>query len=833
MSLLHPGLLYGLILTAIPVVLHFLMRARPRNYDFPALRLLEKIRKQNVQRMRIRHVGLLLLRMLVLALIVLAVTRPTLPAAQYGLSSGEWLRLAVVAGLAFGGYQLGRRFWVSQKSAASSQLLRTAWLRAGTIAGTLLLLLLLVGWPYQRRVLGQIKNPGDQRQLNLPVAAVLLFDVSPSMGYQYENQTRLEAAFELAVQQISGLPSSSRVAIADNAQTGPLNFLNDLAAATIRLQRAEAQQPKDVTVPLNDRILSAITLQNNHRDQILAESSGESDRYLREIYLFTDGTRGAWELENAERIKAELEQHPWLQCYVIDVGVAEPSNYTLRQLDLSRERVVQGGLIRLTADVDNQTDRNWDSVVDLYLEDQAGSGVKRDQQSISLPAGESGQVTFLLTADRLGTLQGELRIPDSDPLEVDNRLHFSVQVEPRPLIAIVHENPQEAFVWQQALAPAGLVERGGHQYEIELLSPQQLANRLQTEAAGGQRRPDVIYLMNVARLSTAGWQQLRSFVEGGGGLGVIYGHHRLDVENFRQADQQDWLPALPTVHSRANPLIDLEVIQKHHPVFAYLERLGAASLLSSAGVRRYWKTELPADVTVLARFQDEERTPAVVTRQVGAGRVVSLSTAVDLQGAAQENNWSELPRLGWVYAAWADQMTRYLRAGETGRINRIAGEPMLVALPNEWRDQQVLFQLPGLRQGRVVLPYRGPLLTLSTGPGETLERTADAQTRAERLGADRLGNYRVVGSGPWAGIYGFSLNLPPQETNLQPLSDADLDGVFGEGHWQRSRTFEELERTVLLGRIGQEAYPLLVTLLLTFFIGEHLVANLFYGRVER
>ena len=106
MSLLHPALLYGLLLAAVPVVLHLLMRARPKKIDFPALRLLENVRKQNSQRMRLRHIGLLLLRILVLVLLVLAVTRPTLPAANYGLTASEWgtgiivLFVAVIVALA-------------------------------------------------------------------------------------------------------------------------------------------------------------------------------------------------------------------------------------------------------------------------------------------------------------------------------------------------------------------------------------------------------------------------------------------------------------------------------------------------------------------------------------------------------------------------------------------------------------------------------------------------------------------------------------------------------------------------------------------------------------
>ena len=81
MSLINPALLYGFAFIAIPVLLHFLMRVKPKKFMFPALRLIQKRRLQNVRRMRLRHVWLLLLRIAVLAAIVGALLRPSLPAA--------------------------------------------------------------------------------------------------------------------------------------------------------------------------------------------------------------------------------------------------------------------------------------------------------------------------------------------------------------------------------------------------------------------------------------------------------------------------------------------------------------------------------------------------------------------------------------------------------------------------------------------------------------------------------------------------------------------------------------------------------------------------------
>ena len=79
MSPQNPQLLYFLALAAIPVILHFLLRAKPKKLVFPALRLIQMQRRANRRRMRLRHLLLLLLRIAVIGLIVIGLARPDGP----------------------------------------------------------------------------------------------------------------------------------------------------------------------------------------------------------------------------------------------------------------------------------------------------------------------------------------------------------------------------------------------------------------------------------------------------------------------------------------------------------------------------------------------------------------------------------------------------------------------------------------------------------------------------------------------------------------------------------------------------------------------------------
>ncbi len=77
-SLLHAGLAAGATLAAVPVILHLFMKQTPKHVIFPALRLIRERHKRSKKRLKVKNWLLLLARMLLLALMALALARPTL-----------------------------------------------------------------------------------------------------------------------------------------------------------------------------------------------------------------------------------------------------------------------------------------------------------------------------------------------------------------------------------------------------------------------------------------------------------------------------------------------------------------------------------------------------------------------------------------------------------------------------------------------------------------------------------------------------------------------------------------------------------------------------------
>jgi hypothetical protein len=78
MSFLHIAFLGGALAVAVPIVLHLIMRPRPKRLEFPALRFVKLRHTANRRQMRFRHWLLLALRCAIIALLALALARPSI-----------------------------------------------------------------------------------------------------------------------------------------------------------------------------------------------------------------------------------------------------------------------------------------------------------------------------------------------------------------------------------------------------------------------------------------------------------------------------------------------------------------------------------------------------------------------------------------------------------------------------------------------------------------------------------------------------------------------------------------------------------------------------------
>jgi Aerotolerance regulator N-terminal len=85
MGFLYPLLLGGMVAAGAPVLLHLLLKQQPKRVRFPAFLFLAQNKKTNQQKLRLRNLLLLAARVLLIALVCLALTRPTLFSARLNI----------------------------------------------------------------------------------------------------------------------------------------------------------------------------------------------------------------------------------------------------------------------------------------------------------------------------------------------------------------------------------------------------------------------------------------------------------------------------------------------------------------------------------------------------------------------------------------------------------------------------------------------------------------------------------------------------------------------------------------------------------------------------
>ncbi len=76
MDWINPALAAGALLGVLPIIIHLVLREKPRHEPFPALRLLRYRYQRITRRLRLRHLLLLALRVLLIVLVALALARP-------------------------------------------------------------------------------------------------------------------------------------------------------------------------------------------------------------------------------------------------------------------------------------------------------------------------------------------------------------------------------------------------------------------------------------------------------------------------------------------------------------------------------------------------------------------------------------------------------------------------------------------------------------------------------------------------------------------------------------------------------------------------------------
>lgn len=622
-----------------------------------------------------------------------------------------------------------------------------------------------------------------------PVAAAFVFDTAPRMLLREANRTRLDQAKVMAKVLFGKLPASSKVAVLDTAG-GPAAFSPSEAAAAVRIEKLAAATP-------------AATLSAAVADALRLLAAADFER--RELYVFTDCSRGAW--EGAAALDLAKAQ-PGTAALFVDVGAATPQNFALETVDLSSDQLPAGTPLGITVATGRSGPEATRGVaVELLAAD--GHYARRGLKPLEWKPGVTGQVDFEIAGLEPGLRQGRVLIDGDDDLEADNVRAFTVEVgaPARVLVAAPAPSARNGLFMLQAIAPAALRKAGKARFDAQLLDVAALDSAPWEDARG-------IVLVDPPPLAPRTWEQLEQWTAGGRGLVVWLGPRAGDPARFNsEAARRVLGGGIARVWRSPDDGNFIAPAALDHPILAAFRRVGDEVPWQDFPVARHWEFEAaPADAdgtegaaTLVAGYRNG--LPAIVEHRLGLGRVVVVTTPAS-QAADDPDAWNTLATgfEPWPFVMLANESLLFAIDTADDR-NVVTGMPAVLHLDR--RDVAAAF--------------------VRTPTGDDFPAAVDQKRGTITVTATQVpGNYAVRAGGEAAGIAkGFSANLPPTATDYVRLGPEALATVLGEGH-RLARTEADLVRDVNLERIGAELFGWLVLLAAVVMAADWIVANRFY-----
>ena len=636
-----------------------------------------------------------------------------------------------------------------------------------------------------------LRGAGWLADAGSPVAAALVFDTAPRMALREGNVTRLEQAATLARAVLGKLPTGSRVAVLDTAG-GAAAFSPTIAAASSRVDRLT------VSTPI----------------QTLARTMADARRLLegaqferRELYVFTDCSRGGWEGAGGTVAPAGADD---ITTLYVDVGAAAPRDYALEPLVLSGERVAVGTTLvvgTLATCVGPAATR----AVAVEVRDASGSYVRRAVKPVDFKADRPTEVAFEVGGLEPGTRQGRVIIDGADEFEADNARYFTVEVGGPARVIVAAPGPAErnAALVVQALAPQSLRSAGKARFDPQIVDIKSLPG-LSWDTSSG------MVLVDPPPLPPTTWQALETWVKAGHGLVVWLGPAAAPVERFNTEASRGVLGSdLVRVHRIPGDGTFIAPTTLDHPILTAFRRVGDAVPWQDFPVTRHWELAAPEtggesspDVDPAPVVSYGNGLPAILERPLGNGRVVVVTTPVGVS-AADPDAWNRLATgfEPWPFVMLANETLLYA-TDSTDRCNIVAGSPAVLHLD---------------RRGIAALVVQSPA-------GDDFQAAVDQNRGTVTVTATQVpGNYTLRAGGEAAGVArGFSSNLDPAATDFRRLSPDDLAAALGPGH-RLARTEAELARDVRLERVGAELSGWIIVLAALAMAGDWIAANRFYG----
>jgi aerotolerance regulator-like protein len=613
---LHPALLWGTALAAVPLLIHILNRRRHRPLPWAAMRFVLAAEKRTRRRVQLENWLLLFLRMAAVAVLALAIARPFIGKESPLAPLTEKRRdvVLVLDGSASTGYRDVR--------SVHEAILERA-----------------------RGLLGELDGTrGDRVRLLYAAQGVqLLASHAPEdalAALSTLGEPRDEALDLRAL--LAELVDLAREDAGDSGHSAlEVRLLTDLQ----RNAFVRASEPADVPPPSPSPGIAA--------KQEPAPAPAVAP----------------------ERAALDQLQQLGVTVWVEDLGAPAPvpANLGVETLE-PLEGVLGAGLSTEIAVRVHNFGPGGRSGVRVAL---AVDGQRQPSQKVDVGARASAQVVFSVPFERAGfhALQAEVEV---DRLAVDDQRAEVVYV-PAPLrVLLVNGAPSddigrdEVGILRAVLEPPDddtLVRSPAGAYAPFVCEEIVAAAFGSLEA--DPEPYDVIVLANVPSLSAQVVEKLEPWVARGGCLLVTLGDHAADPSalegmNTRlwRADESGLLPARLTRHvavaARESSYFRAATFEETHPVLAFFADERWRPSLTELPIYEFVACEPLSAARVLARLDDGDKSPLLLEREYERGRVFLWTSSID-------GDWNVFPQSPATLVPLAHELLRY---GGTGIVPR-------------------------------------------------------------------------------------------------------------------------------------------------------------------
>ena len=573
--------------------------------------------------------------------------------------------------------------------------------------------------------------------------AVILVDGSRSMGLRIEDETLLERAAQRADALLASLPAGTRVGLLTSDPGGPqLEPTADPDRARAALQSwLESGAPRPGAWALRDAIPHAASMLRDLGD----------DGRKRVIYAVGDATDGGLaRLPAAAEGGAIVVPIPALEDEPLPehVAISEVSWEPAPDLDPRAVRI--SAIVRRHSGT-STADDTLAVAIGLYLGDTEVARTLAD-----LAPDEDTPVEFthtLLDEEDVAAATVGLIGRDDDALPSDDRRHLWLSADDGIEVAVVNGDPSELRAHDEIFFLTTAVAAADEDRRVRLrsIAPDQLEESIRKRGAAALRDVEVLVLSNVRAPAPDIAPAIVERVQAGMGLLVSVGE-RVEPDAYnerlgavlplrmREAVQVGTAPGRTEARVEGVAPADLT-----HPAF---RGLGGDLGLAGAQARRIMLLEPDPRRPTKIALSFTSGAPALLTQEIGDGRVALLTTTID-------RDWADLPlRPGFV------PLVTGTLAWLGGSGGGLSGSRIPVGAPRELRSEEpVVVTTPGGRE-------------VSVAPEDGVATFADTFVPGHykaRVGEDE--NLRSV----------FAVEVDPIESDTQPLEirEADL-GDEGE-----------------------------------------------------